>query len=135
MRKYVFISVGGCLGAMLRYAIRSVPIHTLGSFPLNTFLINIAGSFLLAVVLTAALELKGFDPDIKLGIGTGFLGAFTTFSTLCKETVVLFDQGDVLTAASYCVLSVFVGLFAAFLGVALTKMVLSKRPDAWAKEK
>jgi CrcB protein len=89
--------IGGALGAMLRLAVKNISIGQYqGSFPLNTLIINISGSFVLAFFLTMTLEFFEFDADVRLGISTGFLGAYTTFSTLCRESVLLLAGGNML---------------------------------------
>ena len=126
--KYVLIAIGGILGANLRYLIEGV--HISGSyhgFPVNTFLINIAGSFILALVLTIAFEIWEYDASLRLGIATGFLGAFTTFSTLCKETVILFYQGNYAVAAGYVGGSAVIGCAAAFLGIIVAREFIAKQ--------
>ncbi|MFL0245409.1 fluoride efflux transporter CrcB [Candidatus Clostridium stratigraminis] len=131
MRKYIFIGLGGLFGAILRYYIRNIQLyHYNGTFPLNTFIINITGSFLLAFILTAALLVKEFDSDIKLGIGTGFIGAYTTFSTMCKETALLINRGYFISAACYILLSIILGLGAAYLGTAAARIASYKQADA-----
>jgi CrcB protein len=93
MRKYVFISIGSFLGAIFRYLIKLIPISGYHEHvPLNTLMINITGAFILALIMTVYLEVWHFDADVRLGITTGFLGAFTTFSALCKETVGLLQS-------------------------------------------
>jgi CrcB protein len=127
MRKYVFIGIGSFFGAIARYYIRSIPIVWYqGNIPLNTLAINISGSFLLALILTASLEVREFDPDIRLGLTTGFLGAFTTFSALCKETVFLLISRDYFSAVSYLTVSTLLGLGAAYCGVMLARKALGK---------
>lgn len=118
MKRYIFIGVGGILGAVSRYIIKNIHIYGYKeAIPLNTFIINITGSFLLALLLTFALEVKNFDEDIRIGIGTGFLGAYTTFSTMCKETVGLVKSGYYYSAISYIGFSTILGLSAAYFGV------------------
>ena len=127
MRKYVFISIGGVLGAVLRYLIEGVHIyHYHENVPLNTLIINVMGSFILALVLTVAFEVWEFDAGLRLGIATGFLGALTTFSTLCKETAGLIHEGDYFSAISYIAVSTMIGLAAAYFGVVLAREVVSK---------
>ena len=127
MRKYTFIALGGMLGAILRYLIKNIHINNYkGIIPINTLFINISGSFVLALILTIAFEVFEFDADIRLGIATGFLGAYTTFSTLCKETVNLMRQGDYYSAISYIGFSTMLGLAAAYFGVILAREVVSK---------
>ncbi len=127
MKKYVFIACGGFLGAILRFAVKSVQIPGYSeNIPLNTLIINVIGSFLLALILTVAYEVRDMDADIRLGIATGFLGAFTTFSTLCKETVALLKNGEYFSALSYVTVSVVLGLSAAYFGVVLAREAVSK---------
>jgi fluoride ion exporter CrcB/FEX len=70
------------------------------TFRLTRFF-NVLGAFALAFILTIAFEIWTFDSDIRLGVTTGFLGAFTTFSTLCKETVGLMQNGDIFPQFIY----------------------------------
>lgn len=138
MRKYLFIALGGILGAISRFIIKNA--HFIGfqtSFPVNTFIINITGSFILALVLTTAYEVWDFDEDIRLGIATGFLGAYTTFSTMCKETVSLINKGMYSLGLSYIILSTIIGLFSAYFGVITARKVVSlivKRKSSFDEE-
>jgi fluoride exporter len=127
MRRYTFIAVGGMLGALSRYAIKNIQIyHYKEVIPINTLLINVSGSFILALILTIAFEVFEFDADIRMGIATGFLGAYTTFSTLCKETVNLMKQGYYYSSISYICFSTILGLAAAYFGVVLAREVVTK---------
>lgn len=127
MQKYILIGCGGFLGAIVRFLIKGVPIANYHeNIPLNTLIINVSGAFLLGLILTTAFEVWEFSPDIRLGIATGFLGAFTTFSTMCKETVTLIMNGDYFSAVSYLTVSVMLGLAASFFGVVLAREVGSK---------
>lgn len=127
MRKYVLIGCGGFLGAILRYLIKGIDVlNHLIPIPLATLIINLSGTFLLAFILTAAFEAWEMDPDIRLGIATGFLGAYTTFSTLCKETIGLLLSGNYLSAATYIAVSIVLGLAAAFLGITVARKTAEK---------
>ena len=126
MRKYTFIAIGGMLGAILKYYIKNIHIyHYKEAIPINTLLINVSGTFLLSLILTVAFEIYAIDSDIRLGIATGFLGAFTTFSTLCKETVNLMRQGDYYSSISYIGFSAMFGLVAAYFGVIVAREIVS----------
>ncbi|MBU3153377.1 fluoride efflux transporter CrcB [Clostridium estertheticum] len=125
MKKYAFIAIGGMLGAILRYVIKSIHIyHYKEVIPINTLLINISGTFLLSLILTVTFEIYEMDSDIRLGIATGFLGAFTTFSTLCKETVNLINQGYYYSSISYIGFSAMFGLAAAYFGAIVAREVV-----------
>ncbi|MGE4485963.1 MAG: fluoride efflux transporter CrcB [Oscillospiraceae bacterium] len=119
MRKYIFIGCGGFLGAVLRYLVKEMKISGYsGSFPINTLAVNIIGAFILAFILMTAPKTREMDADLRLGITAGLLGAFTTFSTLCKEMAMLMSGGDYLSALLYLAVSTVLGLGAAFLGAA-----------------
>lgn len=127
MRKYVFIGVGGFLGAIFRLFIKTMPIQNYKELvPLNILFINITGSFILALITTLALEVLNMDSDLRLGICTGFLGAYTTFSTMCKEAITLLDKGDYFSAITYLTNSIFLGIAAAYLGVVVAREVIYK---------
>lgn len=125
MKKYIFISIGGALGAISRYLIKNIEI-TNNNFPINTLIINITGSFLLAFILTIAFKYWNFNSNIRLGIATGFLGAYTTFSTMCKETSNLFIKNMYPIALCYISLSILLGLLFAYLGSILAHKIGAK---------
>ncbi len=127
MRKYAFIGCGSFAGAVLRYLAKGIQIYNYHeNIPLNTLLINILGAFMIAFILTIAYEVWAFDSDVRLGLTTGLLGAFTTFSTLCGETVGLLKAGDYFSAISYMTVSVMLGLASAYFGVVLARKIGSK---------
>ncbi|PKM96490.1 MAG: fluoride efflux transporter CrcB [Firmicutes bacterium HGW-Firmicutes-1] len=127
MSKYFYIGIGGALGALLRFLIKGYDIISYReNIPLNTLIINISGSLLLALFLTIAFEIWEFDADLRMGITTGFLGAYTTFSSLCKETVGLINEGYYFSAISYITISTFLGLAFAYLGVILAREAVAK---------
>ncbi|MBU3189641.1 fluoride efflux transporter CrcB [Clostridium bowmanii] len=127
MRKYTFIAIGGMLGAILRYIIKNIHIVSYkGVIPINTLILNVSGAFLLTLILTLTFKVFELDADMKLGITTGFLGAYTTFSTLCKEVVNLMEQGNYYSSISYVGFSIMMGLAAAYFGVVLGREVVAK---------
>lgn len=124
---YVLVGLGGFLGANARYlAARWVDGFAETRFPLGTFVINISGSFLLGI-LGALLAQKIFrnSDAIRLALGVGFLGAFTTFSTFEFETHALLEDGSWIVAATNVAASVFLGLLAVRLGIVMTRAWLS----------
>ncbi len=128
MRKYIYIGIGGFFGAILRYLIRAMQIENYnGQFPINTLVINLTGCFLLAVILTLALEVLEISSCLRLGISTGFIGAFTTFSTLCKEISTLAFQEYYLTAFAYALISIGAGLAFSYLGYCLAWRIISRQ--------
>jgi CrcB protein len=88
-------------------------------FPLGTFLINVTGSFILGLFSTWAAARATLDPAVRLLVATGFVGAYTTFSTFEYETQRLTAAGSAGWATLNVVTSVLAGFLAVRLGVAL----------------
>ncbi|MEZ0536951.1 fluoride efflux transporter CrcB [Caldicellulosiruptoraceae bacterium PP1] len=128
MRKYIFIGIGGASGSITRAFLESIHIYNYKeNIPLNTLLINLTGSFLLSLILTIALEIWAIDADIRIGITTGFIGSYTTFSTLCKETFKLLEVGDYFSALNYLTISTVLGLILSYYGIVVAREVIAKR--------
>ena len=111
---YIYVAIFGAFGAAARYLIGSSVISEL--FPFNTLLINIAGCFILAFIVKYLTTLPNISKNLVNGIGTGFIGSFTTFSTFSVETVQLITHGPVFTAAVYVFASIMGGFLAAGFG-------------------
>lgn len=124
---YLLVGAGGFLGANARFVIaRELGALLDTRFPLGTFVINISGSFLLG--LLGVLVAQKVSPDsetLKLALGVGFLGGFTTFSTFELETHALFEGGSWLVATTNMFASLFVGLLAVRAGIIVGKMWLA----------
>jgi fluoride exporter len=86
------------------------------SFPWGTFVVNISGSFALGLLAGLVLA-QGWSKDAQTLLGTGFLGAYTTFSTYAYETVRRAEEGAPRVAVAYAVGSMAVGVAAAALGL------------------
>jgi len=116
------VSAAGAVGAVCRFELDAL-VHdrTDGVFPWGTFLINMTGSLLLGLITGAALY-HGFPTTPRIILGTGFCGAYTTFSTWTFETVRLLEEGAVRKALLNAVLSLAVGSGAAALGLALAAL-------------
>ena len=122
MWNYVAVALGGVVGCCARYGVSQwVQLWYGRSFPLATLLINVAGSLAMGFLFVATLERASISPALRMAILTGVLGGFTTFSTFAMETLLLMEDGETATAALYVLLSVFLGLGAAFLGVYLAR--------------
>ncbi len=124
---YLLVGVGGFVGANARFVIaRLVGAAFETRFPLGTFVINISGSFLLGVLGTLiALKVMPNSEAMRLALGVGFLGAFTTFSTLEFETHALFEDRSWLLATTNMFASLFVGLLALRAGIVLARTWLT----------
>ena len=114
--------------AIARYAISlGLPTET-GRFPWGTFVVNISGSFVLGFLLIILIQQF---PEARLArpvIGTGFIGAYTTFSTFTVESVQLVRAGDPGTAVVYVGASLVVGMLAVFIGMAAARGLLRAEP-------
>ncbi len=111
--------VGGAIGAPARYLIEGlVRDRTGGRFPWGTLVVNVCGSLVLGIVTGAVLH-HGWGDVARTWLGTGFCGAFTTFSTFTVETVVLVEEGAVGAAIANVVAGAALGLVAAATGLAL----------------
>lgn len=120
MSRYLVVGLGGFVGAIARYAI-GVWVETFWrrDFPLATFLINVTGCFIIGFVLTAVAERAPIDPLWRLLIATGFVGAYTTFSTFEWETHRLTESGALGWALANVLASILIGFVAVRLGVQL----------------
>ena len=111
--------VAGAVGAPARYLLDGlVDDRTLGAFPWGTLVVNVSGSFLLGLLTGAALY-HAFPSTPKIWLGTGFCGAYTTFSTFTFETIRLLEEGALADALANAVASLVIGSAAAGSGIAL----------------
>ena len=119
----VGLVVAGAIGAPARYLLDGfVQDRTEGAFPWGTFAINLSGSFLLGLITGAALY-HAFPNTPKVWLGTGFCGAYTTFSTFTFETISLLEAGDVTEALQNAAASLVLAALAAAAGLAIAAVV------------
>lgn len=109
------VGLGGFVGAVLRYLISLIPIKNPDAFPINTFIINIAGAFAIGCIALVATKNTDIDPKVLLFLKVGICGGFTTFSTFSLETAELIKSGSVVTAVIYVILSIVIGVLAVML--------------------
>ncbi len=115
-----WIALGGGLGALSRFGIASLFRRWVQpDFPLGTIVANLIGCFLIGLLFGSGIGDK--VPAIKFGIGVGFLGSLTTFSTFSAETVAQLNNGQWLTAFGYVLVSVLAGLLLTFAGMAIAR--------------
>ncbi len=121
---YLIIGIGGFLGAIARYEIAVWIGQRWGrSFPLGTFVINVTGSFLIGLLMTLMTEKIIENPQWRLLLVVGFLGAYTTFSTFEYETGALLRDREWMYAGLNVIGSVFVGFIALKLGEMIAKSI------------
>ena len=115
------IAVGGSLGTLARYATdRSLVPAPLG-FPWSTFAVNVAGSFVLGLIVTLSVERWPPTRFVRPFAAIGFCGGFTTFSTLAVEAAQRVQHGRVGLAVAYLAASLTAGVLAATVGMTLAR--------------
>lgn len=113
----ICIALGGALGALSRYGLSYWINNRVESiFPLGTFLVNMLGCFFMGLIYSLTLQKANFSPELQNLLTIGFLGSFTTFSTFSLETFNLIQNNQVLVAGENMFFSVFLGIFALWLG-------------------
>lgn len=131
-RMVALVAVGGMVGTGARYLL-SATIPPQGGWPTATFVENVVGAFLLGGLLEALLR-RGAESRrgrlVRLGLGTGVLGGFTTFSSLGLELERLLAAGAIGTAVAYAAASLACGLLACVLGV-----VVAARHHRWRRQR
>lgn len=115
---------GGCVGGLLRYAVTRAWSTPGNAFPWSTLVVNVAGAFVLGVVVVVATE-RG-SRGMRLLLGTGFCGALTTFSSVVVAADHLFAHGHPATATAYLVVTTVAGLVAAVLGLTSARASVSR---------
>jgi CrcB protein len=116
-REFAAVGAGGVLGTGLRLAVDSALPHAATDLPLATLIVNVAGSFVLAVLIARVWTRPGLPSWLRAGLGTGLLGSFTTFSALAVSLVAMGESGEWMLAAAYLAASLALGLGAAVLGL------------------
>ncbi|MFO0415075.1 MAG: fluoride efflux transporter CrcB [Bacteroidota bacterium] len=118
LRELLLVGLGGATGSILRFAF-SLLIRTNG-FPLATLIINIAGSFLLGIVI-AFSEKNAIIYPWKYLLAIGLCGGFTTFSTFSMESLEMLKQQEYLILIIYVLTSILLGIAAAWAGHSLMR--------------
>jgi fluoride exporter len=115
------VMLGGAIGAGLRY---SVGRHFVGAFPWGTLCVNLIGGFAMGIV--AALVLKGSASEtLRLFVGVGILGGFTTFSAFSLESWQMIERGQLGLAGGYAVASLIGSVFMLGLGMFVVRGAMS----------
>lgn len=124
MVNLLIIGIGGFLGAVTRYSVAVWIGQRWGrTFPLGTFAVNISGSLLIGLIMPVLTERFLVNPQWRLFLAVGFLGAYTTFSTFEYETGGLLKDGEWLISGLNVVLSVVAGFAALKLGEVIAKSI------------
>jgi len=124
MQQLLAIAGGGAVGASLRYFISQKVHQWLGiNFPYGILVVNVLGCLLMGVLAALMIERLDVSPIWRGAILIGFLGGFTTFSSFSIDTIRLYEQGQMLSAGLYVVLSVLLCLSATMFGIVLGRSI------------
>lgn len=124
MSTAIGIAVAGALGALARYGLDGfVARRAPGAFPWGTFVVNVSGALALGFLFTLLTERMTVDPWLRSTVTIGFLGAYTTFSTLSLESYRLISDGALGLAFANMAGSLGAGLAAVYAGVVLGRVV------------
>ncbi|MGD1942908.1 MAG: fluoride efflux transporter CrcB [Leptolyngbyaceae cyanobacterium] len=124
IRAPMAIGLGAIAGALSRYYLGqwltpAIPL----AFPVGTFLVNISGCFLMGLMTALMIRRLSLNPDLALLITTGFLGAYTTFSSYELEAENLLEIKHLQTGLVYWIISPLLGFLCFYTGVLLAKII------------
>lgn len=122
MKLLLLATAGGAIGAGARHLVNVGFGRLLGTaYPWGTFTVNIVGSFLMGVLIELlVLRYAGSGP-MRVFLGTGFLGGFTTFSAFSLDLYAMIERGEVAIALAYAAASVIIGLAALYAGIMVVR--------------
>ena len=127
---YLFVGIGGILGALARFYLGTSVQQMSGSFfPYGTLSINLVGCFLLSFIAYGSLFRWKLRRPYILAINTGCIGSFTTFSAFSVELFTLLEKAHYLAAMGYMIFSVICGLAMSWLGIKLARQLYGAKVD------
>ncbi|MDP8243985.1 MAG: fluoride efflux transporter CrcB [Candidatus Hinthialibacter antarcticus] len=125
MKNVILIAVAGAAGTLSRYGLSTLVSSILGSdFPWGTFIVNIVGCFLFGLIWSLEEHHLALGPQTRVIILTGFMGAFTTFSTFIFENNQLLSTSQWIHLSANLVLQILIGLAALAVGIHAARLVL-----------
>lgn len=119
--RLVMVMTGGAVGTLARAGLAEAVPHRPGTWPWATFIVNLAGAFILGWLVTRLAERSAPSRHSRFLLGTGFCGAVTTFSTFQIETFQFAREGDVALAFAYPSASIVAGMAVAIAGVIVAR--------------
>lgn len=118
---FLYVALGGAIGAMGRYAISLIPIKT--EFPILTLITNVIGAVIIGFIAGIVSERNDVSPNMVLFWKTGICGGFTTFSTFSLEAFTMFENKCFLSGGFYIILSIVGCIIGVFGGKKLSMLV------------
>jgi fluoride exporter len=125
MKSYLLVMAGGAVGAVLRFQLARTLPASAGGWPWATFAANVAGGLAMGLLASWLLRQGEAGEPMRLLLGVGLLGGFTTFSAFSLEMAQMIEGGQNALAAGYALTSVLLALAAVFAGLLLGKAVLA----------
>ncbi len=119
-----YVALGGAIGAACRYQLGRAVTHALGSpggFPWATLSVNVLGSLAMGLLFGWLAREGGASESMRLLLGVGLLGGFTTFSAFSLELLLLIERGQATMALGYAAISVIAGLAALYAGLLIVR--------------
>lgn len=123
MKSILIVFIGGGLGSIFRYLINLLIKNPEGQFPINTFLVNMIGSFLIGLIFGYLNENNYINNNIVLFLVIGFCGGLTTFSSFTHDSYELISFGNFFSLIIYNFLSILIGVALVYFGLWLSKSV------------
>ena len=125
MSHFLLVCLGGALGSGARFLCATGAVKLFGAdFPRGTIFVNLLGSFLLAAIMAFSTRSQAISPELRLFLGAGILGGFTTYSSFNYETLALAEQGSWGAALFNVALTLFGCLLAGVAGLAAGKALV-----------
>jgi CrcB protein len=125
MIQVILVAIAGAIGSLSRWGIGRLAARLFGpNFPYGTLIVNVAGCFLIGLIMHVALASDKLSATARLTLTVGFLGALTTFSSFSYETVVLIDQARWVEAGLNITANLCLGLAATMAGLILGRILV-----------
>jgi fluoride exporter len=125
VKELLAVALAGAFGAMARYGVALwAKANLAGPFPWGTWIANVVGCLLLGFFMQWTMDHQSIPKPARLAVATGFLGAFTTFSTFSYETVRAFQEGMPGVALANVAANLLVGLLFAFVGIQIARALV-----------
>jgi len=124
MTMFLYAAIGGAIGAAARYGVNVTAPKLLGhGFPWATMIVNVAGSFVMGLLIAIMALAWSTSQEMRVFLATGVLGGFTTFSAFSLDFVALYERKEYGLAFGYAGSSVVMSLIAVFAGLYLARTV------------
>lgn len=126
MKMMLAVALGGAIGAVLRYRATALFVQMFGGgFPYGVLFVNVAGSFIMGVLVQLMALKITLAPEVRAMLMVGLLGALTTFSSFSLDVALLYQRGDLGAAAIYIIASVVLSVGGLFFGLWLVRVVVA----------